>query len=192
MYILFEGIDTSGKSTQIKRLCDADKTILSTQEPGGTILGKTLREIILNSNHKLSATAEFYLFLADRAEHYEKVIKPNRDKLILSDRGFISGMAYAFCNDENLQMEFLLRANKYALGNAYPDKIVLFETTEELLLQRLGEKSHDNIEERGIKYLMQVQESMKRIVDYTHIDCLHIDASQNIDEITKQIEGFIK
>ena len=94
MYILFEGIDGAGKSTQIARLAAAYPQAIVTKEPGGTKLGENLREILLKEND-LDKRAEILLFLADRAEHFGKIIKPNLDKMILSDRSFVSGMAYA-------------------------------------------------------------------------------------------------
>ncbi len=192
MYVIFEGIDTSGKSTQVEILKNENENIIATKEPGGrTELGKTLREIILNSKD-LSKRAEMFLFLADRAEHFEKVIKPNQDKLIISDRGFISGIAYALCNDESLDLEFLLNLNKYALHEAMPQKIVFFFMSEELLKSRLSSKGHDSIEQRGISYLLQVQEKMKEIIKFLNIPCLEIDAKESKENITKQIKGFLK
>lgn len=190
MYVIFEGIDTSGKSTQIDIFCKKNPEIIATKEPGQTNLGKDIREIILHT-HDICKKAEFFLFLADRAEHFKRVIEPNIDKIILSDRGFISGMAYAFCNDEKLDLEFLLHVNRYALSNTMPDKVVLFKTDEELLRSRLGKKNHDSIEKRGIDYLMRVQNSMDEIVKYLNISSLHVNAHDSIEEITKQIEGFI-
>ncbi len=66
--------------------------IITTKEPAGTNLGVKIREILLNGE-KISKEAETLLFLADRAEHYNRVLAPNRDKVIISDRGFISGIA---------------------------------------------------------------------------------------------------
>ena len=75
MLIFFEGIDGVGKSTQIELLKSVYRNYLITKEPGGTLLGEKLREILLESNLKISKTAELFLFLADRAEHFEKVLK---------------------------------------------------------------------------------------------------------------------
>lgn len=191
MYVIFEGIDTCGKSTQIERLCAKNSKFIATKEPGNSPLGKDLRDLILHGQD-ISKKAEFFLFLADRAEHFEKVIKPNQHKTILSDRGFISGMAYAFTNDKNLDLEFLLRINKYALSNTLPQKIVFFQTDENLLSQRFQAKNSDTIEKRGLKYLLDVQDVMREIIHYINIDTLFINAGDEIDEITKKIEGFLK
>ena len=130
--MLFEGIDGVGKSTQIKRVAKFYKNALITHEPGGTQLGEKLREILLGKN-ELSKEAEILLFLADRAEHYDKVISKNQDKIILSDRGFVSGVAYAMANEcregkasDKAYMQKLLEFNKFALRGKFPDKIVFF------------------------------------------------------------------
>lgn len=191
MYVIFEGIDTSGKSTQLDILCKKNPNIVATKEPGQTPLGKNLRDIILHT-HDISKKAEFFLFLADRAEHFKKLIEPNIDKLIISDRGFISGMAYAYCNDKSIDFDFLLHVNRYALCDTMPNKVVLFETNEKLLCSRLKKKEHDSIEKRGISYLLDVQSAMGEICKRLELECLHVNANDTIDDITKQIEGFLR
>ncbi len=190
MYILFEGIDTSGKSTQIE-LLKKERDIITTKEPGGTKFGQKIREIILNEDYDLSFRAEMFLFLSDRAEHYKKVIEPNLDKTVISDRGFISGIAYAKANDEELDLDFLLKLNRYALGDSYPDKVVLFKTTRELILKRLSKKIDDNIEARGIDYLLKVQDNMIELIQKLNITHLIIDSSKTIEEIHNEIKDFI-
>ena len=90
MLINFEGVDGVGKSTQINLLKQAYPDAIITKEPGGTQLGQMIREYLMSSASKISGRAEIFLFLADRAEHYEKVLKPNYGNLILSDRSFVS------------------------------------------------------------------------------------------------------
>jgi dTMP kinase len=144
MYILFEGIDTCGKSTQIELLKEIFPDAITTQEPGGTTFGQKAREILLRSELK-SKRAEVLLFLADRAEHYKQVIEPNLDKLILSDRGLVSGMAYAMNRDKFSFME-LLDMNRFALENKMPDKVILLEMDIVTLDRRLSQKGLDEIE----------------------------------------------
>jgi len=111
MYTLLEGIDRSGKSTQIKLLKREFPKAIFTKEPGGTPLGQKIRSILLHSNQKPASLAEVFLFLADRNEHINKVIKPNLDRLIISDRGFISGIAYGVARglDEEMLLESLIK-----------------------------------------------------------------------------------
>ena len=119
MYILFEGIDTCGKSTQIELLAQKYPSIVTTHEPGGTkAFGKQAREILL-SDSLSSKRAELLLFLADRAEHYEEVVAPNKDKVLISDRGFLSGIGYALANGD-FDFDELVELNKFALSWTFP------------------------------------------------------------------------
>ena len=187
MYILFEGIDTCGKTTQIELLAQKFKNAIITKEPGGTEFGKHAREILLNDSLN-SKRAELLLFLADRAEHYTEVIKPNHDKLILSDRGFLSGIGYALANGD-FDFKQLLELNKFALEDKFPDLIILFETTMETLKERTSadDKELDGIELRGLEYLMSVQKHMRESLGKLDIPYLLIDATDSIKRIEEKI-----
>ncbi|WP_298055082.1 dTMP kinase [uncultured Campylobacter sp.] len=190
MYILFEGIDGAGKSTQIARLAAAFPQAIVTKEPGGTKLGENLREILLKEND-LDKRAEILLFLADRAEHFGKIIKPNLDKMILSDRGFVSGMAYALAGG-NFSFEELLNLNKFALQGNFPQKIVFFKADESTLRSRLGSRAQmDGIEARGFDYLLRVQDAMEEILQKLDVCYVTIDAAWNKEKITNLIKEFI-
>lgn len=206
MYVIFEGIDGVGKSTQIARLAAAFPQAIVTKEPGSTKLGEAVRSLVLGEDFKwgrgsvnlreacgeISKRAELFLFLADRAEHYERVIKGSADRLVLSDRGFISGLAYALANDESADLSELIALNKFALGGKLADKIVLFLADEKLIGQRLKTRaSSDIIEARGLKYLMRVQELMARACAACGVETLQIDAAQSEEAICDQIKNFI-
>ena len=190
MYILFEGIDGAGKSTQMARLAAAFPQAIVTKEPGGTKLGENLREILLKEND-LDKRAEILLFLADRAEHSDKIIKPNSDKMILSDRGFVSGMAYALAGG-NFSFEELLSLNKFALQGNFPQKIVFFKADENTLRSRLSSRAQmDGIEARGFEYLLRVQDAMEEILQKLDIRYVTIDAALDEEKITNLIKEFI-
>ena len=190
MYILFEGIDGAGKSTQIARLAAAFPQAIVTKEPGGTKLGENLREILLKEND-LDKRAEILLFLADRAEHFGKIIKPNLDKMILSDRGFVSGMAYALAGG-NFSFEELLNLNKFALQGNFPQKIVFFKADESTLRSRLNSRAQmDGIEARGFEYLLRVQDAMEEILQKLDIRYVTIGAALDEEKITNLIKEFI-
>ena len=190
MYILFEGIDGAGKSTQIARLAATFPQAIVTKEPGGTKLGENLREILLKEND-LDKRAEILLFLADRAEHSGKIIKPNSDKMILSDRGFVSGMAYALAGG-NFSFEELLSLNKFALQGNFPQKIVFFKADESTLRSRLGSRAKmDGIEARGFEYLLRVQDAMEEILQKLDIRYVTIGAAWDEEKITNLIKEFI-
>ena len=190
MYVIFEGIDGAGKSTQIARLAAAFPQAIVTKEPGGTKLGENLREILLKEND-LDKRAEILLFLADRAEHSGKIIKPNSDKMILSDRGFVSGMAYALAGG-NFSFEELLSLNKFALQGNFPQKIVFFKADESTLRSRLGSRTQmDGIEARGFEYLLRVQDAMEEILQKLDVRYVTIDAAWDEEKITNLIKEFI-
>ena len=190
MYVIFEGIDGAGKSTQIARLAAAFPQAIVTKEPGGTKLGENLREILLKENG-LDKRAEILLFLADRAEHSGKIIKPNSDKMILSDRGFVSGMAYALAGG-NFSFEELLSLNKFALQGNFPQKIVFFKADESTLRSRLGSRAQmDSIEARGFSYLLRVQDAMEEILQKLDVRYVTIGAALDEEKITNLIKEFI-
>lgn len=186
MYVVIEGIDTAGKSTQLEILKAKFKSAIFTKEPGGTALGVKLREMILTGEAN-SKKAEMFMFLADRAEHTQEIILKNKDKLIISDRSFISGIAYA--KDENI--ESLIELNRLATSDTFPQKVILLELSKSELEYRLSQKEHDNIEKRGADYLLEIQNRLKKTILKLNIEHIFIDASKKIDEIEKEIEDFI-
>jgi dTMP kinase len=187
MYILFEGIDTCGKTTQLEMLKEVYPEAILTKEPGGTNFGIQAREILLADKLE-SKRAELLLFLADRAEHYAQIIKKNHEKLIISDRGFLSGLGYALANDD-FEFDYLVELNKFALENHFPDLIILFITTMETVKERMKnrDEKEDGIELRGVEYLISVQEQMQKSLEKLNIPYLMIDARKNVDEISQII-----
>lgn len=190
MYVALEGIDTAGKSTQIESLKAFFPEALTTKEPGGTAVGVQIRSMVLEGS-LLSKRAELLLFLADRAEHTERVIVPNRDKLLISDRSAVSGIAYAL--DQNIcAIDTLVSLNRLATNGHLPQMVFILRLTPEELSYRLSQKEHDSIESRGIEYLLNIQDALitasKALGIPTHV----IDASQSIDTITQEITSLIK
>lgn len=186
MYVAIEGIDTSGKSTQIGLLKNAFKDAVFVKEPGETALGKSVREIVLNQKID-SEIAKLFLFLADRAELYDAVLSKNIDKLIISDRSCISGIAYAESDD----LIFLAKLNRMALNGFVPQKCVLLKLTEEELKYRLSQKAHDEIEKKGINYLLYTQERLEKAAKALGAELLVVDASHPKEAILADIKDFI-
>ena len=182
MYVVIEGIDTAGKSTQLDLLKENYVNAIFTKEPGGTVIGQEIRSMVLDGEIE-SRAAEMFLFLADRAEHFSKVVKPNMDKLIISDRSFVSGMSYA----KDYNIDKLYELNMIALENIKPDLIILLVLSKEELTYRLSQKSHDKIELRGIDYLLDIQNNMINILKKLKLSYISIDAAKNINEIHKII-----
>lgn len=190
MYVLFEGIDTCGKSTQIALVAQKHPEIIITHEPGGTPFGKQAREILL-SNALASKRAELLLFLSDRAEHYQEVLLPHKDDFVISDRGFLSGLGYALANGD-FDFDELVQLNRFALEGHFPDKIILFLTDMPTLTHRTSQKSLDGIERRGLEYLLEVQEHMKQSILKLGIPHLFVDATDEIQNIHDTILEYLK
>jgi len=190
MYVVVEGIDTCGKSTQIQLLAQAFPQAIITKEPGATELGSKIRELVLYSDD-LCPVTELLLFLADRSNHVSAIIKPNHGRLIISDRSLISGMAYALAS-KKFDFQWLETLNRFAMQDIMPDAIILFQIEEETLRERLGAKSNDIIEQRGIEYMLDVQNQLAFVAKKLGIKTLLIDAQNSIENIQKQINTFIK
>jgi len=186
MYITIEGIDTAGKSTQIQAVSKHFTDALVTKEPGGTEIGKEIREIVLGAKTK-SKKAEFLLFLADRAEHMTEIILPNIDsKMIISDRSVVSGVAYALIQGE-ISETAIVHMNRFATNGVYPEKVFLLKLTKKELEYRLSQKELDGIELRGSEYLMSIQDSIIKACELLKLELVEIDATKTREEITKEI-----
>ncbi|GHQ31474.1 thymidylate kinase [Helicobacter pylori] len=188
MYVALEGVDGVGKSTQIGLLKDRFKNALFTKEPGGTKMGESLRRIALNEN--ISELARAFLFLSDRAEHVESVIKPalKEKKLIISDRSLISGMAYSQFSS--------LELNLLATQSILPEKIILLVIDKEGLKQRLSLKSLDKIENQGTEKLLTIQQKIKAhahaLKEKFGCEVLELDAQKSVGDLHRQIAAFIE
>ncbi len=190
MYIAIEGIDTAGKSTQIAALREHFVNAVITKEPGATDIGKEIREMVLSARTK-SKRAEFLLFLADRAEHIAEVVEPNLDKMIISDRSAVSGVAYALIQGD-IEKKHLVDMNNFATKNIYPQKVFLLRLTKEELEYRLSQKELDGIELRGSEYLLKIQEAIIEATKLLGLELVEIDATASIKTITQNILDNIK
>lgn len=193
MYVVIEGIDTAGKSTQLEILKQKYPEAIFTKEPGGTDIGIKVRKMVLNGEAK-SKVAEMFLFLADRAEHSFEIVKKHPDDIIISDRGFLSGIAYA----KTAPLEIAISLNIMALNGAMPDKIIILELSQEELEYRLNQKEQDSIEKRGSSYLLSIQKRMIDAINMINtmgskqIELLVIDAKKPIETISYEIQHFLE
>ena len=149
LFITFEGADGCGKTTQIQLLDKylqrkGEKTLL-TREPGAKGLGVRLRDILLNYNGEVSPNCESFLFLADRAQHVDCIIKPalNKGEIVLCDRHTDSTVAYQGYG-RGLDINKINLLNEYATSGLKPDLTIIFDIDAETSLQRVG-KEKDRI-----------------------------------------------
>lgn len=136
-FIVFEGLDGSGKSTLITHLTNELKrqkiTFVSSREPGGTPLGQAVRQLLLTAgeNHPIER-AEMLLYMADRAQHVERVIKPalGRGEWVISDRYTASTMAFQ-CGGRGMVEDKAKQLNEFATDGLKPDLWVLIDLSVE-------------------------------------------------------------
>lgn len=187
LFVVFEGGEGSGKSTQAKRLAKSLEEDgiphLLTHEPGGSALGYNLREILLDTDRDpISKKAEALLFAADRAEHVEKVILPalREGRVVVCDRYIASTMAYqAYAG--GLPTNTVQDFSNWASGNLCPDVTFLLDIEPVHGLQRAAMRGKKNrIDERSITYHELVRKGFLRQVDDTWVT---LDARDTILEI---------
>lgn len=168
MFITFEGIDGSGKSTQLELLAEAlrnaGKKVLLTREPGGTALAENLRKVLLEST--VSAQAELLLFGAARAQHVAEVIKPALadGAIVLSDRFADSSVAYQG-GGLKLPSDFIDAMNQFACEDLRPDLTFLLDIDPLAgnKRQQLNQQKPDVIESRGLGFLERVRQAYLQI-----------------------------
>ncbi len=154
MFITLEGAEGAGKTTLLKSLekkfIEEKRNVCTTREPGGSSLGAKLRPLILSEKEeKVCSRAELLLFLADRAEHVEKIIKPAlaENKIVLCDRYIHSTLAYQGFG-RGLNLDFLKTLNDFATENCTPDLTFILDIDIEVGLNRaIRRNTSENIAE---------------------------------------------
>ena len=197
-FIVIEGIDGCGKTTQIDKLSKwlptsglikTGSKLITTREPGGSQLGEKLRGLILdnNENNKPSSLAELLLYSADRAEHVSKIISPalNKNNWVLSDRFSDSTLAYQGYG-RNINLEIIKKIESIVCQGEYPDLTFFLEISPKESIFRRENETPDRIESEGIRFLEKVNEGFKIIAKQKNWKV--ISASQNIKTISNQIK----
>ena len=173
-FIVFEGIDGSGKTTQIDQLSKwlistkiiPENKLFITREPGGTELGKSIRSLLLNCSSETSpcSITELLLYAADRAQHVNEIIRPtlNRGDWIMSDRFCGSTLAYQGYG-RKLDIKLIKNLESIATQGISPDITFLLEIpVEESIKRRIHEKD-DRIEKEGREFLSNVSKGFKEL-----------------------------
>lgn len=191
LFITFEGGDGCGKTTQIKLLDEylrskGYKTLL-TREPGSKGLGIKLREILLNYDGDVSPTCESFLFLADRAQHVDCIIKPALEEgvVVLCDRHTDSTVAYQGYG-RGLDLEQIHNLNNIATNGLKPDLTIVLDVDVETSQNRVGSEK-DRMESAGLEFFERVRKGFLEIAKQEPERVRVIDSTQTIEEIHKQI-----
>lgn len=171
LFITFEGIDGSGKSTQLalcaEALTQAGHEVIITRNPGGTEFGQELRKILLHSTHQVFPLSELLLFIADRAQHTEEVVIPavSAGKIVLCDRHMDSTLAYQGYG-RGLPIETIRELNAIAIQGQKPDFTLLFDAEPDILAQRVSKRGQaDRMEGEKAEFHRKVREGFLRLAE---------------------------
>ncbi len=165
LFITFEGIEGSGKSTQIELFCryleEADLPYVRTVEPGGTKIGDAIRNVLLAVEHaEMKPSTELLLYAASRAQHVGEIIGPalERGEVVVSDRFSDSTLAYQGYG-RGLRMDLIHQLNSICTGGISPDLTFLLDLDVELGMKRNREASKiDRLELEAVAFHKRVRD----------------------------------
>ena len=196
LFITFEGADGCGKTTQIKLLDEylrnnGFRTLL-TREPGSKGLGVKLREILLNYDGEVSSKCESFLFLADRAQHVDCIIKPALEEgvIVLCDRHTDSTLAYQGYG-RGLDLEEIKQLNNIATGGLKPELTLLFDVDIETSQARVG-KEKDRMESAGIEFFEKVRKGFLEIAKAEPDRVKVLNSADTIENIHKKVVELVQ
>ena len=196
LFITFEGPDGCGKTTQMNLLAQyfekKGKKVVLTREPGGKGLGEKVREILLNYNGEVSDRCESFLFLADRAQNIDIIVKPAVEKgeIVLCDRHIDSTVAYQGYG-RGLNINEINILNNLATGGRKPDLSLVFHVDVETSMKRVG-KEKDRMESAGVEFHNRVRQGYLELAKQEPQRIKVIDATKSIEEIHDEVINILK
>jgi dTMP kinase len=197
MFIVFDGVDGSGKSTQLRLAAEylrgIGRMVCCCSDPGSTALGKRLREILLGRHETpVSLRSEMLLFMAARAQLVEDVVRPAlaRGEFVLCDRYTIATLVYQG-HAGGLPLDDIRTVNQVATGKLWPDLTLLFDLPVDLALARIGPRELDRLESRGRQYLENVRHGFLAEARHWPRGVEVIDASGTTEEVFSQTARYL-
>jgi dTMP kinase len=195
MFVTFEGVDGSGKSTQARllaeRLREEGREVVLTREPGGTALGEQVRSLLLHGE-QIAPWAEAALFAAARAQLVDEVIRPAlaRGADVVSDRYLDSSLAYQGLA-RGLGIERVLELNLLATSGILPDRTFLVLVPPAEAAARRGDEP-DRIEREGPGFAEEVDRAYREIARVFGQRVQVVDGSRSAEDIARDVHGRVR
>lgn len=194
IFIVFEGVDGSGKSTQLsllnKYLLDRQLLTFTTREPGGTPVGERIRELLLDpSFSEMQERTEALLYAAARAQLVAQEIRPRLDQgiVVLCDRYVDSTLAYQGYG-RGMDIDFLAQINKLATGDLAPQLTILLDIPPEDGLRRSRKvRPADRLEKESLEFYTKVRDGYLELAKINNSRYLVLDARETLEELHQQI-----
>jgi dTMP kinase len=199
MFISFEGLDYSGKTTQAAILADALKRdgreVLLLREPGGTAISEKVRSILLDGEHgELTSVAELLLFSAARNQLVQQVIRPalEKKKIVICDRFVDSTTVYQGFG-RGLNLEDVKAVNRISTGGIMPEFTFFLDIEVEEMLRRrkVARGTADRMESSGIEFFRRVRDGFWSLAQESPIRFIVINGTRSIDLIHSEIRDLI-
>jgi len=202
-FIVFEGVEGSGKTTQLQALHQwllahvqtraTDRLVVATREPGGTSLGTGLRQLLLShpSGESIHDRAELLLYAADRAQHVESFLKPYliKQAIILCDRYTDSTIAYQGYG-RGLDLTLITQVNQLATQGLTSDLTIWLDVDAEIGLSRVRQRGKaDRIEQTELAFHQRVQAGYRQLAQDYPDRIVRIDASLDEIDVAQQIRA---
>jgi dTMP kinase len=187
-FLVFEGIDVSGKSTQARSMAELHDALF-TFEPGDTPLGVDLRRWVLDASTPMTPITEALLMLADRSHHVRTVIEPTLEHggSIVSDRYFASTLAYQGYG-RGVDLARLEAATELAIGSCLPDMTILIDTPPEVANDRREPDARDRFESADLAFHQRVREGYLEIAQKWEGRWCVIDGSKSEEEVADAVD----
>ena len=196
-FITFEGIDGAGKSTHLAWAADLLRgrgvSVVVTREPGGTILGEKLRQILLNGDQRIHPETEALMMFSARRQHLEEVIRPalQRGDWVLCDRFTDASFAYQG-GGRGVQKQKLEELERWVHPDLQPDLTLLFDVSAELGQSRVERiKSPDRFEREDVGFFSRVRTAYLERLKQWPKRMVGIDGSKSVADIQREIEQLI-
>ena len=196
-FITFEGADGGGKSTQVQLaaqwLRQKGFEVVTTREPGGTVLAEKVRELVLDPALPLNTISQTLLYLAARSEHVEKVIKPalNAGKMVLCDRFSDSTLVYQGLSCDKIMAELaeLRQFNDFACKGLVPVLTILLDGDPDVLAERRAQRGvTDRYEEKGLAFQKKLRAGFRALAAGEPERIKIVNAEADMQAVAKEIE----